>query len=484
MLTESEPELRKRLIVAAKWSAVLRIATQAISWLVTIIVVRLLAPHDYGLNAMLEVPIEFLMLFSTLGVDMALIQKRRMTRDELAPVFGALLLVNGLFFVAIFVGADLVADYYHEPQLTALLRTASVIFLLSPFRTIPNALLDRDLEFKLRAQVDMVAMVLASLLCLALAVRGAGVWALVAALVANFVLRSLILAWRKPWLVLPSFAFGRIKELVYYGGIMTLGGAVLVISGKAVNLIAGPALGAQSLGLYAVAVEFALLPMSKIMPIVQQTMYPAYARLHDHPEMAHKYLTKSLELSALIMFPMFIGMACVSQHFVAVVFGEKWLPMALPLALLAAFTPLKMVTQVCFPALNALGYARAVLAINMVMLLLLVSGAYLAIGAGLMAVVIVWLVATPFSTAIALLLVHRFVGVSIRQVARAVLPASAGCLVMAIPLLVANAMLPDSSGVLRLAVEIAGGAALYLLAIFLLFRKLIHEIRQNLFGGA
>jgi O-antigen/teichoic acid export membrane protein len=343
-------------------------------------------------------------------------------------------------------------------------------------------LLDRDLEFKLRAQVDMVATAIASLLSLLLAAAGAGVWALLAAIVANAAFRSLLLAWRKPWIVVPSLAFGRVKDLVYYGGQITLGGALLVMAGKMVHVIAGPSLGAHLLGLYAVAGGLAALPMSKIMPIVQQTMYPAYARLCDHPEMAQTYLTKSLQVSALVMFPVLIGMACLSQHFVTIVFGAKWMPIVLPLALFAASTPLKMVAQVCYPALNALGHARAVLAINFTMLLLLAVGAYFAVDRGLMAVVFVWLIATPIVTAMTLLFVRSLLGVSLIKIAKAVWPASAGCLAMAVPLLAANTLLPDNAGIFRLLVEIAVGAAIYLLVIFLFFRTLIDEVHSNIFS--
>lgn len=483
MTIKDEGDLKARLISGAKWTAVLRASTQAVSWLVTIIVVRFLTPQDYGLNAMLEVPIEFLMLFSTLGVEMALIQRREISKEEIAAVFGALMVLNGTFFVLVFLGAGWVATYYHEPRLVPLLQVASVIFLLSPLRTIPNALLDRALEFKLRAQVDMQAMAVASALCLALAVSGAGVWALVAALVTNFALRSIILAYRSPWLVRPSLDFARVMPLFYFGGMITLSGAILIVAGKSVSLIAGPVLGAEMLGYYAVAAEFAHLPMSKVMPIVQQTMYPAYSKLQDRTAAAGTYLLKSLELSALVMFPMLIGMACVSANFVAVVFGEKWLPMAMPLALFAAITPARMVAQVCYPALNALGHAKAVLTINLAMLVLLASGAFLMRGAGLMALVAIWMVAVPCTTALALLFVRRLVGVSIGRVAKAVTPAITASLSMAIPLLCANALMEGNGGVLRLLTEISAGAALYVISIFVFHRRLFDEIRSHLLVG-
>jgi len=477
---ENEHEFRRKLISGAKWTAVLRIVTQMVSWLTTIIVVRFLTPQDYGLNAMLTVPIEMLMLFSTLGAEMALIQRKVISDEEIASVFGILLVLNGAFFLTIFLGAAPIAAYYQEPRLVPLMQVASVIFLLSPFRSIPNALLDRALEFKLRAQVDMVAMVISALLSLTLAIAGAGVWALIAALVANFALRSLILAWLQPWLVRPAWHFAKVKSLFHYGGVMTLSGAVLTLTDKVANLIAGPRLGATGLGYYAVASEFAHLPMSKVMPIVQQTMFPAYSKLQDKTAIAGEYLLKTLEISALVMFPMLIGMACVSYDFVMVIFGEKWMPVVVPLSLMAAVTPLRMVTQVCYPALNALGHANKVLAVNVSMLVLLSLGIWLSLDYGLTGVVLSWVAVVPLATAFTLIYVRRLVGLPPSQIGKAITPATISSLIMAAPLVATNLFLPIEPGIIRLLVEIAAGAGLYLLAIYVFFRRQFDEIKAHL----
>lgn len=477
---EDEHEFRKKLISGAKWTAVLRIVTQMVSWLTTIIVVRFLTPQDYGLNAMLTVPIEMLMLFSTLGAEMALIQRKVISDEEIASVFGILLLLNGAFFLTIFLGAAPIAAYYQEPRLVPLMQVASIIFLLSPFRSIPNALLDRALEFKLRAQVDMVAMVISALLSLTLAIAGAGVWALIAALVANFALRSLILAWLQPWLVRPALHFAKVKSLFHYGGVMTLSGAVLTLTDKVANLIAGPRLGATGLGYYAVASEFAHLPMSKVMPIVQQTMFPAYSKLQDKTAIAGEYLLKTLEISALVMFPMLIGMACVSQDFVVVIFGTQWQPVVVPLALLAAVTPLRVVMQVCYPALNALGHANKVLIINLTMLLLLSFGIWFTLDHGLNGIILSWVAVVPLATGLTLFYVRNLVGVTPYQAIRAVTPASISTLLMATPLVAINMLLPAEPGITRLLLEIAVGGMLYLLAIYVFFRRQFNEIRSHL----
>jgi O-antigen/teichoic acid export membrane protein len=377
-----EAQIRKKLISGTKWAVAVRIATQAFSWVVTLIMVRLLSPVDYGLNAMIEVPIELLMLISTLGIDAAIIRFNKRDATELASSFGLLLLVNAALFVVVLMSAGLIADYFREPRLELLIQVTSIVFVLAPFRVIPNALLDMDLDFKLKSQVELVASVISSLVALALAVMGAGVWALVAAILMTAVLKALLLSYFRPWVVRPSLKVAPVKDLLRYGFVIMVGGAVGVIAGRVLNLLAGPHLGAEVLGFFAVASVFAMLPMSKVMPIVQQTMFPAISLLRGQPDQTKKYLLKSLEISALIIFPLAIGMACVSAHVVVVVFGEKWHAVALPMALLSAMVPLRLINQIFYAPLNAVGQAKSVLIIHAASLLIFAGGALFAYSSG------------------------------------------------------------------------------------------------------
>src|SRR5690349_18431713 len=153
-MNSESSEIVDRVLSGARWATVLRFAGQAISWLSTIIVVRYISPEDYGLNAMLEAPLELLGLLCTFGLDLALVRARHIEDHELRSVFGWLLLINGLLFLAYFFGAGLIASYFHEPRLETLAKVLAFVFLLTPFRVIPNALLDRNLKFKLRASAE------------------------------------------------------------------------------------------------------------------------------------------------------------------------------------------------------------------------------------------------------------------------------------------------------------------------------------------
>lgn len=476
-----EKEFRQKLISGAKWSASLRLVAQAFSWIVNIAIVRFLLPEDYGLNAMLEVPIELLMLFSTLGLDLALVRKQQRSNEELSAAFGLLLVINIVFFFGLVFGASSIAAYFNDPRLTLLIQVAASIFLLLPFRVIPNALLDRELAFKLKSQVDLTATVVSSLISLVLAMLGAGVWALVVALIGGALLRTLLLAYLKPWLIPPSLRFGLVKDLVRVGGIMTLSGVLVVLAGRVVNLIAGPALGAEQLGYFALASAFALMPLSKIMPIVQQVMYPAFSRLEKAPEYAAVYLLRSMEITSMLIFPLAIGLACVSSSFVGVVFGEKWLPAVAPLSVLSLAIPFRMMVTVSTPALNALGHMTRVFQIYLLMFCCLVLAAPFAVHWGINGLVGLWVLVTFITAIFAISSVCSKVRVPFWGLINAIWPAMLGCMTMAIVVPLLNYFI-DSVSLLSLVTKVVAGAFCYLFVIRYIFsdryRTILNEAKE------
>jgi O-antigen/teichoic acid export membrane protein len=477
-----ENEFRRKLRAGAKWAASLRLISQAYSWLVNIVIVRFLLPEDYGLNAMLEVPIELLMLFSTLGLDMALVRKQKRSREELSAAFGLLLLINTLIFLVLVFGAPVIANYFKEPRLVALIQVAAIIFLLLPFRAIPDALLDRELAFKIKSQIDLAATLTASTISLVMAILGAGVWALVVALVGGAALRVILFAVLRPWLVMPSFRFVLVKDLLQAGGIMTASAALVVLAGRVVNLIAGPVLGAEVLGYFALAAGFALMPLSKVMPIVQQIMFPAFARLEGHPELAAAYLKRAFEITSMIVFPVSIGLACVSVDFVMTVFGAKWLPAALPLAALSAVIPIRMLITVSTPALNALGYMRYVFIVYLVFLVILVVGAPIALKWSITGIVVLWVAATISVAALVLRVICMKIQVNFHDVVRAVWPATAGCLAMASSLFVLSRLWMAKSDITYLFLEVVLGAMIYFMTIRFGFPERFAAIKLEIIG--
>ena len=138
-------------------------AGQLVSWAITIFVIRLLSPGDYGLMAMAMVLVSFLILLNTLGLDAVLVQEKDLDEQTRRQVFGMVILLNTFYFLLVLLGAESVAGFYGEPALTPVLQVLSIQFLLLIFETLPQSRLEREIEFAGRSIVELVTLVLGSL---------------------------------------------------------------------------------------------------------------------------------------------------------------------------------------------------------------------------------------------------------------------------------------------------------------------------------
>lgn len=475
-----EPRLRAKLLSGAKWSVALRLATQTYSWIITLLMVRLLTPQDYGLNAMLEAPIEILGLLGTLGVDAALIRFGIRDPRRLASAFAFLLIVNGLLFVAMFVGAPWIAAYFNASQLEALIRVAAVIFVLAPFRIIPNAILDMDLDFKLKAQVELKATMAASLVGLGLALAGAGVWALVAVVVLGAVLKATLLAWYRPWFVRPRLDWPLSRPLITYGLTLITGAMLTVLAGKSVSALGGPRLGAEALGLYAVASLFSYIPINKTMPIVQQVLFPAYARLATDPALTRKYILNAMELCFITIVPAGIGMAAIADTLVATFFGERWMQVAAPLAILSALTPLRLLHLMFQSPLNASGRAKIVSGLAMLQLAILCIGVFPAATHGVPGLVALAALVAMVLAAATTTVSCRVFNLPVKALLHVIIRPLIACALMAVTVHAASGQLAAWTPGAALAAEVAVGAASYLLALYFLMGARLNQLRRVL----
>lgn len=481
-MSEQNAAVIARVLSGARWATLLRLAAQIISWLSTIIVVRFISTHDYGLNAMLEAPLELLFLLSTFGLDSALVRARQVTQAELRNVFGWLLLVNGGLFLAYFFGGALLAAYFKAPELAPLARVLSFIFLLVPFRVIPNALLDRDLKFKLKASVELTAGVITTAVTLVLAIRGFGVWALVLGVLTNRVLLAVLLMSLQPWLIRPAFRFGEVRGMIAFGGIMALASAVAILGNMLPVLIAGPRLGAEALGIFAVALSFALLPLAKIMPVLIPVIFPAFAKFQGQPLAVAHYLEKTLGVVSIALLPVMIGLACVSEEFVMTVLGEKWLQSALPLALLSLAVPFRGTASLFRQVLGGIGCAD--LALKSVLVYLLLFLPLVVIGArfGIMGIVVAVMLTEPLVALVTIQISRRAIATSLFRVALSLRPAITASAAMAVAVLSVKLLLGPQSELVRLIAEVLTGVVMYLAMLRVFFAGQLDAALKLLLG--
>jgi teichuronic acid exporter len=477
-VSHNEAHIKTRVLSALRWTAGARTFAQVINWASTIVVIRILGPEDYGLMAMSQVLFFILLGFSQVGLGAALVQAERISEGELKHVFGFLLTLNVVLFAVQLLGAPLVASAFGEPGIEPLMRVLAVLFLIQPFIVIPSNLLGRDIDFKRRSLVELAASVVAALSVLGAALSGLGVWALMLGVFVRTGIEAIGLLAIRPFPLVPGFAFGQISHLIKFGWVKTLENFAWKVFSQADMMIAGRFFGAEVAGIYSVTLELASLPMTKLMPLLQDVAMSAYSRVKDNDRGAVRYyFVKSLKAISLLSFPVFLGMAAVSWEFVDVVLGEKWASVGWPLFIMALATPLRIVTNLVSPVVSALG--RPGIAVRVMLVALVVMPAAFLVGSrwGVIGLAAAWLFGFPLVFAFAMSQLSRAIGESVAKLLEALAPATMASALMLAAVMASRDLL---AGVLHgwwgLVVLVAIGVAVYSLLMLTVYRKLAGDV--------
>ena len=125
-----EKSLRRLVLDGVFWLTVVRVFSQVISWTITVYVIRILSPDDYGLMAMARVYVGFIVLFNEVGLSAAIIQKKDLNQEDLSSICWAVLSINLALYAFAFLSAPLVAAFYNEPRVADVIRVASIVFII------------------------------------------------------------------------------------------------------------------------------------------------------------------------------------------------------------------------------------------------------------------------------------------------------------------------------------------------------------------
>ena len=459
------------------WRSGSQLAAQLILWASTLVVIRLLAPSDYGLMAMTQVIAAFLAILNGQGFANSIVQARDVDAHQVRQLFGLLILVNAGLALAQLALAPLAADYYSQPLVADLLRVQAVGYLFVPLIALPTALRERALDFRIPATVQFWASLGSAATTLAMALIGAGVWSLVAGQIALQLLRALGLAIGTRWLVVPSFDFAGTGRLFRFGGTVMATALLWFIYSQADIFIAGRVLDAHAVGVYATALFLAQLPVSKFLPALNDVGFSAYARIqHDRVAVAASFL-KVVRLITLVCFPVYVGLAITAAPFADAILGSQWVDAVTPLRLLALAMLIYTVHCLIAPAVTALGRPGLDTFGTIAGLAIMPVSFLVGVRFGATGLCFAWLFAFPLVFAIAAGRSFPVIGVSFAQVAGAAWPAFAASLVMAVVTLLCGLLLAGLPSLPLLAAQVAIGILAYAGAILLLFRERFLELR-------
>ena len=473
--------LRQKVLSGLIWTAGTRFLGQILTWAITVVVIRLLSPSDYGLLAMATVFVSFLVLMSEAGFGAALVQAPELDNLKLRSIFGAVILIHSALFVLLVAAAPAIARFFEEDHLVSIIRVLAVQLLITMFAVIPSALLTRMLELRGQAIIALAGVLCGSLGTLGLALSGYGVWALVIGSLITHLWNTVAINVLSPFLRWPDFSLRGSGSLVAFGGQVTAARALWFVYSQADIFIAGKLLGTELLGFYSVSIHLASLPVQKLSGVINQVAFPAFARSQDNPRAVSQFLLKALRVLGFVAFPVLWGVSSIAPEIVTVLLGPKWEAAVVPLQVLPLVMPLNLISSFLNTAFQGIGRG-AVVFMNVLTACLVMPAAFL-IGAewGLLGLCIAWVLGFPLVLIVNLWRMLPLVALRLRDVLSALAPAALTSAGMYAAVSIARYLAADGLGApLLMALLIGVGAASYAALVWTVNRTAVDEIAELL----
>jgi O-antigen/teichoic acid export membrane protein len=471
------PRVNKKAIVkAAAWTAAAKWGTQILSWASFIVVVRLLSPRDVGLIGMTAVFSGLVTMLAESGTGSTIVVKRNMMGSQIRQL-NTISVVFSVFLAVLSITlAGTVAGFYRSPEVAGIVGVAAIGFIATGFRSVPSALLERDLQFKTLAGIDAAHAVTQSLTAVTIAWFGGGYWSLAIGPVAGNTVGALLCL----YFVRYGFAavrFSSISTILGFSGTLMTTRLCWYAYTNSDFLVAGRMLGAAVLGAYSLAWNFAMLPLEKITALVVRISGSFFSALqHDRAELRRHFLGMTGVLSTVV-FPAAVGLGLVAPELVNIAFGDKWSAAVRPLQLLSLSAAFRSLVVLIAPVLNVTGGERVAMWTSMLWLATLPLCFWIAAPYGLIYIGMVWVIIHPILSTPIFLRLFQSLDLKPGIYFRKILPATAGCLAMSAGVIALRYTTPSemTDGV-RLALLSITGAAIYCGYLFAFHRSLIESL--------
>lgn len=318
--------LRTKAIKGAKWTVIQEILSQLIDFVILIILARLLLPKEFGIIAVAGAIITAIGPVVSLGLGVAILQKDEIDRKHLDTAFWSVFIMGCLFSGFFVISSSWWADFFTDPALDEVLSWLSINIILSSLVVVQEAILRRNLNFKVFAIRTSIGKLIGGIAGITLAFYGFGIWSLVVRyLTTPFV--GLLLLWKvSEWR--PTFFFSRkhFKELFSFGIHVSINELLILINRQSDTFLISFFLGSTALGYYNTAYRLMSLVFRLVSKTVSQVGMPTFSRIqHDKAKIKQGFYDIT-QLVSIIAFPIFLGMLIIVPEALVTLFGEKWAP--------------------------------------------------------------------------------------------------------------------------------------------------------------
>ncbi|MGN0575219.1 MAG: lipopolysaccharide biosynthesis protein [Ruminococcus sp.] len=311
------------------WRFFERCGAQGVTFIVSIILARLLDPDVYGTVALVTVFTTIMQVFVDSGMGNALIQKKEADDLDFSSVFFFNIAVCSLLYLIMFIAAPFIAAFYKMPELTSVIRVLSLILIISGVKNVQQAYVSRNMQFKKFFFSTIGGTIGAAVVGIVMAYLGFGVWALVAQMLFNAAVDTIILWITVKWRPKMMFSFQRLKSLFSFGWKLLASSLLDTVYNDLRQLIIGKIYSKNDLAFYNQGKKFPHLIVTNINTSIDSVLLPTMSKAQDDKNAVRSMTRRAIKTSTYIMMPVMIGLAVCAEPLVSLILTDKWLPCVL-----------------------------------------------------------------------------------------------------------------------------------------------------------
>jgi len=454
---------KQKAINSTKWVTVSTVFQTALQFIQIAILARLLSPAAFGLVGISATVIAFFSTFANLGFSNSIIYKQETDQKVLSTVYLTNIGIGIIIFTLIYLSSPLIIAFYHEPRLDKVIKLTSLIFLIIYYGSVYGFMLQKELQFKSIAIIDILVNIIGTTVTITLAYRGYNEMSLVYGGLVTHVCRTVLLVYFGFNLFKPSlyFKLNEIKEHLRFG-VFNLGeGLISFVQGNWDNIVIGSMLGAELLGYYTLAYQLAIFPVNKINPIILQVAYPVLAKMKENlAELKNSYI-KILDLLTFFNLPLLTGLFITAESVVPLIYGPGWEPTFPLIKIFVLVSIFSCLSHPLFTLVYTKGKPQLLFYLNLVTLACKIPLVYvLGDNYGVKGIAIAFLLATLINMILNFFIVHSLIGSFLKQLLLSIYKPVLFCLLMVVTVYCYKSFV-GYSGWFNAIAEIALGGIIY-----------------------
>ena len=336
----AEESLKNKTVKGVAWSSIDNVTQYGVSFVVSIVLARLLSPDDYGLIGIIAIFTAVCSTFIYAGFGTALIRKKDATDEDYNTVFLVNLVTSLFLYAVIYLCSPLIADFFKREELIVLTRVSALGMIIGALALVQQTILTKRIDFKTQTKITFIASIVSGAVGIVMALVGFGVWALVYQGLISGIVRTMLLWIYNKWIPNLRFSNKSFQELFGFGWKLMVSSLLDTVWKQLYQVVVGKFYNPATLGQYTRANGFSELFSSNLTSVVQRVTYPVLSNIQDEKErmvVAYRKIIKfTMFISSIAMF----ALGAVSEPLLYCLIGPKWHEAAtyLPLICISAST--------------------------------------------------------------------------------------------------------------------------------------------------